>query len=467
MRAGLLHERRGWYLYRTGRPTDALAAYELAVTLVPAAAAERGAGPGRPGPRPRAGAGGPATPRRAPGPRRPIGAGPRGRRPWSTRARRCTCWAWCSPTEGRTDDAVGHLHEAGQIAAELGDLAEVAGRLRPPVAHAGRGRAGRRPGRPRARPSAPRPTGPAGAARRRSWAASAPPRCTSSAAGTRPSGCSATAAGAGRGRRPDGGRPHAGVGRAGRRPGRPRPGPRRAGDGPRLVPPGGRRAAERAAAPGAGRAGRVAGPLRRRPPRGRHRARAAGPHRRPRAGGPHRGRRACGPRPTAPGRRAGAGGRAARAAEAARAARSLVARLEGLAATAAARNAPPSSEAWRRAAHRPGRADARVDGPGDPDAVGGRPWPRGTRSASPTRPPTPGCGWPRRRWPAGDDDDGAARGSWGRGVGRRPARLRARPAGRGHARLARRARVAPASPGAARRPPAAPTPRGPARRDRA
>jgi len=35
VRAGLLHERRGWYLHRTGRPTDALAAHELAAANVP------------------------------------------------------------------------------------------------------------------------------------------------------------------------------------------------------------------------------------------------------------------------------------------------------------------------------------------------------------------------------------------------------------------------------------------------
>ncbi|MDD9369807.1 MAG: AAA family ATPase, partial [Acidimicrobiales bacterium] len=35
VRAGLLHERRGWYLHRAGRADDALAAYELAVGLVP------------------------------------------------------------------------------------------------------------------------------------------------------------------------------------------------------------------------------------------------------------------------------------------------------------------------------------------------------------------------------------------------------------------------------------------------
>jgi predicted negative regulator of RcsB-dependent stress response len=34
-RSGLLHERRGRYLHRAGRHDDALAAYELAVALVP------------------------------------------------------------------------------------------------------------------------------------------------------------------------------------------------------------------------------------------------------------------------------------------------------------------------------------------------------------------------------------------------------------------------------------------------
>jgi tetratricopeptide (TPR) repeat protein len=36
VRAGLLHERRGWYLVRSGRDADALEAYDRAVALVPA-----------------------------------------------------------------------------------------------------------------------------------------------------------------------------------------------------------------------------------------------------------------------------------------------------------------------------------------------------------------------------------------------------------------------------------------------
>ena len=113
VRAGLLHERRGWYLSRSGRRDEALAAYDLAVQLVPASAAERRPGPGGPGPRPR--------PRPGRAPRRSAGRG-RGRSPWpggwatwSTRARRCVLGLVLA-AEGRTDAAVGALHEAGQIA---------------------------------------------------------------------------------------------------------------------------------------------------------------------------------------------------------------------------------------------------------------------------------------------------------------------------------------------------------------
>ena len=52
--------------------------------------------------------------------------------------------------EGRTDEAIGQLHEAGQIAVGLGDLAEVAGayvHLWRTLVEAGRGRRPRRPGR--------------------------------------------------------------------------------------------------------------------------------------------------------------------------------------------------------------------------------------------------------------------------------------------------------------------------------
>ena len=125
VRAGLLHERRGWYLYRTGRADDALAAYELAVELVPAkppTAARARVVQAHAHALVRAGRAEAARP------------GPRRRSRWparwptaSTRARPRTCSAWCWPAEGRTDEAIAQLHEAGQIAAELGDLAEVAG----------------------------------------------------------------------------------------------------------------------------------------------------------------------------------------------------------------------------------------------------------------------------------------------------------------------------------------------------
>ena len=137
VRAGLLHERRGWYLYRTGRPADAIAAYELAVELGSGAPAVPGAGPGRPGPRPRAGAGG-AGRRRATagrggggdGPgggrscRRGAGAprprpGPRHRGPHRRRHR--------PPPRGGSDRRGARRPGRG-------------GRgVRPPVAHAGRG----------------------------------------------------------------------------------------------------------------------------------------------------------------------------------------------------------------------------------------------------------------------------------------------------------------------------------------
>ena len=125
VRAGTLHERRGWYLYRAGRPDDALSAYELAVELVPAT---------------------PASPARA----RVIQAHAHvllrvGRTAEArTRAEEAISLARAVDdvvdegqavhvlglvlaAEGRTDDAVVRLHEAGQIAVGIGDLAEVAG----------------------------------------------------------------------------------------------------------------------------------------------------------------------------------------------------------------------------------------------------------------------------------------------------------------------------------------------------
>ncbi|HEX6422058.1 MAG TPA: AAA family ATPase [Acidimicrobiales bacterium] len=125
VRAGLLHERRGWYLHRAGRAAGALAAYELAVSLVPA----EPPGPGRARvvqahahALVRVGRSAEAGPRAeqaialAQAVDDPVDEG---------QARHVL--GLVLATEGRTDDAVARLHEAGQIAARLGDLAEVAG----------------------------------------------------------------------------------------------------------------------------------------------------------------------------------------------------------------------------------------------------------------------------------------------------------------------------------------------------
>jgi DNA-binding CsgD family transcriptional regulator len=125
VRAGLLHERRGWYLHRTGRPDEALAAYELAVDLVPA--------------RPRSAA-------RARVAHAYAHALVRVGRNAEARARAEEAISLARAvddlvdegqalhvlglvlaTEGRADEAVATLHEAGQIATRVGDLAEVAG----------------------------------------------------------------------------------------------------------------------------------------------------------------------------------------------------------------------------------------------------------------------------------------------------------------------------------------------------
>ena len=165
-------------------------------------------------------------------------------------------------TEGRTDDAIAHLHEAGQIAVELGDLAEVAGayvHLWRTLVEAGRGDdlidLVLAFGTGTTGPSdAPAPTlmGSIGAAALHQlgrWD-EAEQLLGDGTAAAEVGGLTAITrtlvAGLG------GGRPR-----------RPRPGARRSRDRPRLVPPGGRRAAERPAAPGAGRAGhrgRVARP---------------------------------------------------------------------------------------------------------------------------------------------------------------------------------------------------------------
>jgi DNA-binding CsgD family transcriptional regulator/tetratricopeptide (TPR) repeat protein len=125
VRAGLLHERRGWYLYRAGRPDEALAAYDLAVELVPAT---------------------PRTAARARVVQSHAHALVRAGRNREARARAEEAIALARAvddvadegqarhvlglvlaTEGHTDAAVASLHEAGQIAVRLGDLAEVAG----------------------------------------------------------------------------------------------------------------------------------------------------------------------------------------------------------------------------------------------------------------------------------------------------------------------------------------------------
>jgi len=125
VRAGLLHERRGWYLYRTGRAADALAAYELAVELVPVR---------------------PPTAARARVVQAHAHALVRAGRTDEARPRAEEAVALARSVadrvdegqaqhvvglvlaaEGRTDAAIAQLHEAGQIAVELGDLPEVAG----------------------------------------------------------------------------------------------------------------------------------------------------------------------------------------------------------------------------------------------------------------------------------------------------------------------------------------------------
>ena len=125
VRAGLLHERRGWYLYRAGRPDDALAAYELAVDLVPrqprTAARARVVQAHahalvRVGRNAEARAGSEEAIALARAVDDPIDEG-----------QALHVLGLVLATEGRTDEAVARLHEAGQIAAGHGDLAEVAG----------------------------------------------------------------------------------------------------------------------------------------------------------------------------------------------------------------------------------------------------------------------------------------------------------------------------------------------------
>jgi DNA-binding CsgD family transcriptional regulator/tetratricopeptide (TPR) repeat protein len=125
VRAGLLHERRGWYLYRTGRADDALAAYELAVELVPAkppTAARARVVQAHAHALVRAGRAEAARPRAEEAVALARSVADRVDEGQATHV-----VGLVLASEGRTDDAIAQLHEAGQIAAELGDLAEVAG----------------------------------------------------------------------------------------------------------------------------------------------------------------------------------------------------------------------------------------------------------------------------------------------------------------------------------------------------
>jgi DNA-binding CsgD family transcriptional regulator len=125
VRAGLLHERRGWYLHRSGRPDEALVAYALAVDLVP--------------PRPPSAARARVVQEQAHALVR-AGRNAEGRAMATDAIDLATAvgdvvvegqarhvLGLVLATEGRTDEAVATLHEAGQIAVRVGDLAEVAG----------------------------------------------------------------------------------------------------------------------------------------------------------------------------------------------------------------------------------------------------------------------------------------------------------------------------------------------------
>jgi DNA-binding CsgD family transcriptional regulator/tetratricopeptide (TPR) repeat protein len=125
VRGGLLHERRGWYLFRCGRPRDALAAYDVAVAQLPADCPKEA--------RARVlQAHGHALERAG----NHVGARRRAEEAidlaLSTgdvvdegQARHVL--GLVLATEGRVDDAIVELNRAGQIAAARADLAEVAG----------------------------------------------------------------------------------------------------------------------------------------------------------------------------------------------------------------------------------------------------------------------------------------------------------------------------------------------------
>jgi DNA-binding CsgD family transcriptional regulator/tetratricopeptide (TPR) repeat protein len=124
-RAGVLQERRGWYLMRAGRDAEALEAYERAVALVP----EQPPSPARVGvvqaqghALERAGRHAEARARAEEAIALALSIGDaRG----EGQARHVLGLVLAA--EARTDEAIGQLHKAGQIAVDLGDLAEVAG----------------------------------------------------------------------------------------------------------------------------------------------------------------------------------------------------------------------------------------------------------------------------------------------------------------------------------------------------
>jgi DNA-binding CsgD family transcriptional regulator/tetratricopeptide (TPR) repeat protein len=125
VRAGLLHERRGWYLFRSGRPDEALAASELAVGLVPASppseararvvqALAHALVRTSQNDKARPHAEDAAAMARAVGDVQDEGQA-------------LHVLGLVAASEGQTDEAIAHLYEAAQIAVRTGDLAEVAG----------------------------------------------------------------------------------------------------------------------------------------------------------------------------------------------------------------------------------------------------------------------------------------------------------------------------------------------------
>ena len=124
-RAGVLQERRGWYLMRSGRDAEALEAYERAVALVP----EHPPGPARVGVIQAQGHALERAGRHAESRARAEEAIALALSIDDTRgegqARHVLGLVLAA--EARTDEAIGQLHKAGQIAVALGDLPEVAG----------------------------------------------------------------------------------------------------------------------------------------------------------------------------------------------------------------------------------------------------------------------------------------------------------------------------------------------------